>query len=141
MAAQNGDITNQAKNFYNKLYDELKKLTESESIISSQVHDAIVQRLQDSKLIEEETPQGILYDLRYWWVDCGADYSINYIENMKAVSNESLKKYINEYLLNRRPVIFLYVNPQLYEAQSTYFRLSNFININDYEPFWFMQNK
>ena len=75
---------------------------------------------------KEKTSQ-YLHTVTYWWASASIDYYTNYIDNLKKVSREDIKKYVQTYIKDKPKVVGLLLSPKMKE-QMQYDSLEKLLN-------------
>jgi zinc protease len=73
--------------------------------------------LEIKKIREEEITTSYVHILSFWWTAASINYSLGYNDNLKKVTKEELKRYVNRYIKNKPYCAGLLLNPDL-RAQS-----------------------
>lgn len=75
---------------------------------------------------KEQTSQ-YLHTVTYWWASASIDYYTNYIDNLKKVTREDIKKYVQTYIKDKPKVVGLLLSPEMKE-QMQYDSLEKLLN-------------
>lgn len=122
--------------FYQKINDKIESYSKDKNIVPADKRKKIIQRLKDDKVFESETFMGMLNVLRYNWITNSVDYYLTYEKNVEKASNKDIQKYLKKYLVNKNPMIMVFVNPEVYEMQKTEFEKNGFITLSAEDAFW-----
>lgn len=104
-------------------------LAKDKNIVPKTNRKKIIQRLKDDGVYESETSSGLLAGLRYNWITNDIDYYKNYMKNISNVTNADLKNYMEKYIVDKAPLVLIYINTQVYE------QLKNELKDFEYEEF------
>ncbi len=88
--------------------------------------DFLIRRVEDSRIIESQTAQGLLETLRFWWTVADSSYYFSYIENLKCVNAQMLEDFNYKYLVGKNPLVTVIVNPEVYQAIKEDFKQRGF---------------
>ncbi|MDE5899587.1 MAG: insulinase family protein [Treponemataceae bacterium] len=151
------DLPERALYFSEKLPSLLSAIASSES---QEAMAAVCRRISDDKTYAGETAQGLLNELRFWWVCADADYSRTYLENMADVSSEQLSDFVRRYVAGTQaaapelplprkkaarpdapqPLVTVLVNPAVYESSRAAFEAAGFSEITKEDAFWWKRS-
>ncbi|MBP5794114.1 MAG: hypothetical protein J6W46_10815, partial [Spirochaetaceae bacterium] len=137
MRSPEKELYSRAVKFLEKINLNLSELTLKDNIISQENRKKIIRRLKDDRIYETETATGLLSVLRYNWITNDMEYYKNYISNVEKVTDSDIRRYFNNYIHNKNPIIVVYVNPELYKASKTEYDKLGFVEITPEEAFWF----
>ena len=137
MRSPEKELYSRAVKFLEKINLNLSERTLKDNIISQENRKKIIRRLKDDRIYETETATGLLSVLRYNWITNDMEYYKNYISNVEKVTDSDIRRYFNNYIHNKNPIIVVYVNPELYKASKTEYDKLGFVEITPEEAFWF----
>lgn len=63
---------------------------------------------------KEQTSE-FLHTVTYWWASASIDYYTNYVENLKKVTREDIKKYVQNYIKDKPKVVGLLLSSKMKE--------------------------
>lgn len=112
--------------------------TAMETAIAKQV---TFRQLSDEREFEIETSTGLLNVLRYYWICADEDYYFKYIDQMVEITNDDLKKFVDEYIKSKEPLVILLINPEVYKENKKYFDDEGYKEIKREDVVWFESQK
>ncbi|HVP35758.1 MAG TPA: pitrilysin family protein [Terriglobales bacterium] len=62
-------------------------------------------KLAVDDIYNRETGSDFALNLGFWWCSAGIDYYLNYVDNLKKVTREDIKKYVDTYIKDKPYVI------------------------------------
>ena len=62
---------------------------------------------------DRESTSSYVHSVTYWWASASIDYYTTYIDNLKKVSREDIKNYVNKYIINKPMVTGLLLSPEM----------------------------
>ncbi len=57
--------------------------------------------LDVSEVFDREKPSQYAHTVSFWWASSGLDYYANYVENLRKVTREDIKRYVRKYMKNK----------------------------------------
>jgi zinc protease len=51
-----------------------------------------------------EKTSAYVHTVTFWWASASIDYYVNYVENLKKVTRQDIKDYVNRYVANKPSV-------------------------------------
>lgn len=91
-----------------------------------QMNDLIL-RVEDSKILESQTAQGLLETLRFWWTVADSSYYFSYIENLKSVNAQMIEDFNYKYFVGKNPLVTVIVNPEVFQKIKDDFEQKGFV--------------
>lgn len=67
-------------------------------------------------IYSRESTSDFVHSLTFWWASASLDYYVNYIDNLKKVNREDIKKYVREYIKGQPNVTGLLLSPMLEQS-------------------------
>ncbi len=135
------NLTGRVQLFLYTLQNEvLPKYTEANAFSDNQLAQ-VYQKLEDNRIMEEETSSGLLDTLQFWWTAADANYYYNYNINMKKTGNTEIASFINKYITGKKPVVLVLVNPSVYEKEKNDFDSKGYTEITKANAFWWGDKK
>lgn len=80
--------------------EEIKKMTADDYFTDEQLENAKTILAIDEQY-NRERPSEFSHTVGFWWAVAGLDYYINYIDNLKKVKREDIKRYLTTYVLDQ----------------------------------------
>lgn len=119
--------------FADILQDLLAATAPDGSEASEEMLDAVKQTFYNNEIFTEETAEGLISTLSFWWSCISKEYFYSYIDNLRAASADDLNSFIDTYLNNRNMLVTVYLNPSVLEASEEEFRAAGFkiIGVDD----------
>lgn len=134
-------IADNTVTFYKRVDDYMKSLSENDMIVPLKSREIIAKRLRDDNVFDTETFKGPLSTLRYNWISNSIDYYLSYNEKVVSASNEDIQNYIKKYIVNKNPVVVVYVNSNVYEKNKETFDKAGFIKVDKSKAFWWQESE
>ena len=128
------ELSERAKYFSSRLPELLKNA--AESITEEDIARTVV-KLQDSNIYTNETVQGILRNVRFWWTVADEDYAFTYDKKMSEVKAAEIHNVVEKYIKGKNPLVTVLVNPKVYEKTKKSFMEAGFTEIKSDNAFWF----
>lgn len=97
---------------------------DSDDYFTDEQMEAAKNQLAIQDIYSRESTSDFVHSLTYWWATASLDYYVNYIDNLKEVTRDDIKKYVREYIQGQPNVTGLLVSPMLKES----------LNIDEVEP-------
>ncbi len=69
-------------------------------------------KLSADEIYSREVGSRFALSLGFWWCTAGTDYYLNYVENLKKVTREDIKKYIQAYIKGKPYIIGVMISPE-----------------------------
>lgn len=111
------------------------------SLYSKKQVKEIAEKLSDERLLNEETAQGILNSLSFWWSNASSDYYYEYSKNIEKVSAKDVKNFIEKYFYKRNPMLVVFVNPEVYEKEKLSFEKAGFEKADGKNSIWWKDSR
>lgn len=131
------ELPERAKYFSVSLPELLKE--EAENISENEI-ERTVRKIEDSNIFTNETAEGLLRTVRFWWIVCDEDYFFTYNEKMGEVTNQKIAEFIEKYIEEKYPIVEVLVNPEIYEEEKQAFFDAGFEVVSKENAFWFNNN-
>lgn len=128
------ELSERAKYFSSRLPELLKNA--AESITEEDIARTVV-KLQDSNIYTNETAQGILRNVRFWWTVADEDYAFTYDKKMSEIKAAEIRNVVEKYIKGKNPLVTVLVNPKVYEKTKKSFMEAGFTEIKSDNAFWF----
>ncbi|MBN2353152.1 MAG: insulinase family protein [Spirochaetales bacterium] len=130
-------------NLAQTVLDAKKAVLEEMNLMASDPHyfseadfSLVKARLEDQLLVGRETADRFIDTLSFWWSTASTDYYFGYIDNLRRVTNDDVAKFITAYLLTKKSVTGVRLNPSLYRTARYGFRKARFSEITPANAFW-----
>ena len=94
------------------IFDEIGKMTSAGYFTDEQLENAKTILAIDEQYGREQASQ-YAHTVGYWWAVAGLDYYLNYVDNLKKVSRDDIKKYLNTYVIGKPYVMGVLVSPEM----------------------------
>ena len=92
------------------VFDELKKMTDPDYFTDEQLENAKTILATNEQYSRERASQ-FVHTVGFWWAVAGLDYYLNYIDNLKKVTREDIKNYLEKYVVDKPHVLGVLVSP------------------------------
>lgn len=96
-------------------------------------------RMGTERRVAQETAEGFLGNLRFWWASADADYFLSYQAHVDAVDKRQIDAFLRKYVQDKKPVVMVQVSPQVYEAQKESFAEAGFSVVTQENAFWWSE--
>jgi len=93
------------------LFEELEKMTDPNYFTDEQLENAKTILAINEQYARERASQ-FAHTVGFWWAVAGLDYYMNYLDNLKKVSREDIKNYLETYVMNKPYVLGVLVSPE-----------------------------
>lgn len=119
-------IDKKVNHFIELLNDTLSHLDE---IISDDDIKKVGTQLLDSDTYSSQTAKGLLGTLRFWWVTMGEEYYYNYRDDLLKVTRSDIKRFVEKYFIDKKPLVTVLLNPEVYKLQKSRLKYAGFIQV------------
>ncbi|MBE6353702.1 M16 family metallopeptidase [Treponema sp.] len=137
-----GNIAENALYFSKTVTEKvLPELYGDKSLFSKTQVKEIAENIADSRLLSEETAEGLLSNLSFWWSIVPVDYYYQYSKKLQKVSWQDAQHFIKKYFYERNPMLLVLVNPEVYEAHKADFEKAGFETIDGEKNVWWKSGK
>ena len=92
------------------IFGELKKMTDPDYFTDEQLENAKTILATNEQYGRERASQYV-HTVGFWWAVAGLDYYLNYIDNLKKVTREDIKNYLEKYVVDKPHVLGVLVSP------------------------------
>ena len=93
------------------IFDEMKKLADADYYTDEQLVTA-KDKLERNELYSQERPSSFVHTVGYWWaVARGLEYYLHYVDNLRKVTREDIKSYVDKYIQGAPYVKGILVSP------------------------------
>ncbi len=93
------------------LFEELEKMTDPNYFTDEQLENAKTILAINEQYARERASQ-FAHTVGFWWAIAGLDYYMNYLDNLKKVSREDIKNYLETYVMDKPYVLGVLVSPE-----------------------------
>lgn len=94
---------------------ELTKMGEPDYMTAAEVA-AAAYTLEVDKVQEREASSELAHLITFWWASAGLDYYRNYVPNVRKVTPEQVRDYVNTYVTDKPFVFGALVSPEMTKA-------------------------
>lgn len=102
--------------------------------------DFIVNKIQDNRIYETENAAGFVDVLAFFWNSCASsDYYFNYENRISSVTENDVKKFIDDYISDKYGMFIVYVSPDMYIQFKSEFEKSGYEEITAENSFWWVE--
>lgn len=133
------EVAQTAVYFQKKVNDYMAKLLTQEKIVSDSERNQVLRQLQDNRVLETESFRGAINLLRYEWVTNSIEYYKTYSEKISAVTEQDIKSYIEKYIVDKNPLVIVYINLNVYEQVKKSFEELGFEKVESSKAFWWQK--
>ncbi len=93
------------------IFTELNKMTEPDYFTDEQLENA-KNILATNEQYSRERASQFVHTVGFWWAVAGLDYYLNYIDNLKKVTRDDIKKYLDDYVIGKNHVMGVLTSPE-----------------------------
>ncbi len=135
-------IASNAEHFTELVRDKIiPSIYSDKSLYTKAQVKEIAENLEDSMLLNKETPEGILRNLSFWWSSASADYFYDYSKNLQKVTMSQVQDFIEKYFYQRNPMLVVFVNPDVYEKEKENFKKAGFETADGDSCIWWKNER
>ncbi|MCY7411253.1 MAG: hypothetical protein LH473_13355 [Chitinophagales bacterium] len=66
-----------------------------------------------SQVYDEEKTSNYVHTVSFWWASASIDYYTTYIDNLKSVTRDDIKNYVNKYIKGKPMVAGILLSPDM----------------------------
>jgi zinc protease len=100
------------KQAYNKLLEHMKQWDSDDYYTDEQLETA-KQLLAIEQTRAKESTSAYVHNVTFWWASASIDYYTSYIENLRKVTREDIKKFVKSYIKDKPMITGLLVSPEM----------------------------
>ena len=131
------NMSQRAKDYYETVTKKaFPAIEKDKSLETKEKRELLLQTLKDNQAWETETADSLISTLSYYWAYATSDYYLNRSENFKTIEKKDIDEYLKKYVYSRNPVVFVLVNPAVYEQTKAEFDEAGFVQITAENAFW-----
>jgi zinc protease len=94
------------------IFDELAKMTSIDYFSNEQLENAKTILAIDEQYEREQASQYV-HTVGYWWAVAGLDYYLDYVDNLKKITQVDIKRYLTTYIVDKPYVMGVLVSPEM----------------------------
>lgn len=94
------------------LFAEIDKMISDPNYFTDEQLENAKTILATNEQYSRETVSQFVHTVGFWWAVAGLDYYLNYIENLKKVSREDIKNYLDTYVKDKNYVLGVLTSPE-----------------------------
>ncbi len=83
-----------------KLDEQISQWANDDYFTDAQLETAKTQLAIDDARTHEKTSE-FIHTVTYWWASATIDYYTNYVDNLKKVTRDDIRQYVNRYIKNK----------------------------------------
>ncbi len=142
MMSPESNLTERVDAFLSRVQDEiLPSVANDSSLYTQKSVKGIARRLRDSDLINAQTAEGLLSNLRFWWICSSPEYYYTYNDMISHVSQSDVQSFVRKYITGKKPLVCVLVNPAVYSQIQSDFAQKGYEVITAENAFWWKQKK
>lgn len=130
-------LASRVKKFHSSINGLVDGYIQSRKIVPEPRFKKMLVSHRDSNLIQDESAERSLSELRYWWTVCDAEYSFNYEKNFSKVKDADIARVLQKYIQHKNAYVVVYLNPEVYKNCRAEFDEEGFEEITAENAFWF----
>ncbi len=100
------------KEAYAKLAEHIQQWDADDYFTDEQLETA-KQLLAIEQTRARESTSAYVHNVTFWWASASIDYYTGYIENLRKVTRNDIKQFVNKYIKNRPMITGLLVSPDM----------------------------
>ena len=93
------------------VFEELERMIDPDYFTDEQLENAKTILAINEQYAREKASQ-FAHTVGFWWAVAGLDYYMNYLDNLKKVSREDIKNYLETYVMDKPYVLGVLVSPE-----------------------------
>jgi zinc protease len=97
------------------VFEEIKKMTRDDYFTDEQLENAKT-ILAINEEFGRQQPSSFAHNVGFWWAVAGLDYYMNYIDNLKKVTRQDIKEYLEKYVIDKPYVMGILTSPEQKET-------------------------
>ena len=121
--------------------DILPEYASDASLYSKKQMESLVKSIEEDRIMNSESAENLLSDLRFWWASTTADYYFNYTDNLGKVTVEDLQNFYVKYFMNKKPLVSIIINPDVFEANRDEYIAKGYTVVTDTDKTWWKQSQ
>ena len=94
----------------------IPKIANEKKFFTESYKSKIIEQLKDSQTQATETPSELLTSIRSWWTNTNAEYFFSYYDNLSKVTQDDVKRIVEKYISNKKPLVSVLLNPEIYKS-------------------------
>jgi len=130
------DTFKRVTQFKMAIIEEMTEIVNNPNYFADRDFQVVKTRIEDYQLINMETAESFIDNLSFWWSSATTEYYFNYIDNMYKTSYQDIKGFIEEYILSRKSITSIIMNPENFSNEKECFSNSEFEEITKDNAFW-----
>ena len=131
-----------ADRFLSMIQDEiLPAMAADKSLYTSAKVKDIVRKLSDADIMSTQTAEGILSQVRSAWLRATPDFYYDYNNKIGKVTQADVRSFIGKYVTCKNPLVFVLVNPAVYQKTRQAFAAKGYELINAENAFWWKDRR
>lgn len=119
----------------------LPQMAATKSLYSSSKVKSITSKMKNSDIVSSQTATGLLNTVRFWWNVTSPDYYYSYNDKVSHVKQSNIKQFVSSYFAEKKPMVVVLVNPDVYESIKEEFSAAGYELINSENAFWWKNEK
>jgi zinc protease len=92
------------KSAYKAINAELAKF-DSPDYFTDQELEYAKTLLDVNEIYDREKPSQYAHTVSFWWASSGLDYYANYVDNLRKVTREDIRRYVRKYMMNKPRIV------------------------------------
>lgn len=130
-------IAEVAQDLQKAFLEETKAIIADKDYFAPEEYELVKRQLEDDKIWKLENPVNFVdSELSFWWAASSAKYYFGYIDNMKKTTKTDIDKFLNDYIVNNVPFVFVMINPNDYQKEKTQLKKAGFKEVTFENAFW-----
>jgi zinc protease len=134
--APTGDNFARAMSLEKAFMEEVSAMAANQAFFDAGDYEVMRRQLGDERIVEQETVDGYISSLSFWWAVAGLDYYLGYTDNLKRVGYPQLRSFLSSYLLGRNFVLSVRINPADFQRERIAAEKAGFTVITKADAYW-----
>jgi zinc protease len=109
------------------LQEQMKQWSDPASYITPEQLETAKQMIDIEDQYSKEQTSEYVHGVTYWWASASLDYYANYISNIKKVSTDDIKDYVQKYISGQPFITGMLISPELRKQTG----LDSFYHVTD----------
>lgn len=116
-----------------KVLEEQINLWDSPDYFTDEQLSTAKEMLEIQETYNKEQTSQYLHTVTYWWASANIDYYTTYIEKLRKVSRDDIKRYVNKYIKNQPNVTGILLSPMMKQMSKLDEFFKPTVNIDNYK--------
>lgn len=101
----------------------------------------VERRLEDARIYQQETAEGVLSNLSFFFAAVGADYYLGYSDGISRVTADDVRSFVRKYIEGQAGILVVTVSEAEFERRRDEFLSAGYEQITADNAFWWKEGK